>query len=173
VVEVMLARVVRRSVKVRLLGVIVASMLVLLAAGLGVAQTASTSQGQDEAVAAAVGDTFELAVGDTAMVAETGLQVTLRAVPEDSRCPAQVNCIWAGRVTVEVEVQAPDEAAETFALSTCCPASVTARHTYAGQSIDLIDVTPAPPPFGGRVAQQDYRAQLSVAASPPIEGALR
>ncbi|HEY0580880.1 MAG TPA: hypothetical protein VGE94_01795, partial [Chloroflexota bacterium] len=60
-----------------------------------------------------------------------------------------------------------------FPLSTCCPASVTARHTYAGQSIDLIDVTPAPPPSGGRVAQQDYRARLSVVASPPFEGSQR
>lgn len=101
--------------------------------------------------------------GGAAGVAETGTQVTFRSVQEDSRCPAQVNCIWAGRVVVEVDAQAPGLDPETFTLSTCCSDS-DRHHEYAGQDIELMDVSPPPPPPGGGIAQEDYRAQILVAS---------
>ena len=102
-----------------------------------------------------LGQPFELAPGAEATVAETGLHIGFKRVLEDSRCPAQVTCIWAGRVTVELEAQAPNEAAETFALASCCAPTDPKQHLYAGQTIDLLGITP-----GG-----NYRVQLAVSDS--------
>ncbi len=46
---------------------------------------------------------FKIKVGDTVRVADLGLQFT--AVPSDSRCPPDVNCIWVGDGVVRLEVQ--------------------------------------------------------------------
>ncbi|MGQ0589995.1 MAG: hypothetical protein ACT4N8_10780 [Sphingosinicella sp.] len=46
--------------------------------------------------------------GDTAALGETvrivDLVVTPRAVVEDSRCPVDVTCIWAGRIVLRAQV---------------------------------------------------------------------
>ncbi|MFI0352764.1 hypothetical protein [Actinomadura sp. 9N407] len=47
---------------------------------------------------------FALAIGDTARLQGTGLTVTLRGVRDDSRCPEDVDCGWAGDATVIVAV---------------------------------------------------------------------
>lgn len=47
---------------------------------------------------------FVLRVGQEATVAEQKLNVKFVSVPEDSRCPKGVNCIWAGNVRVMLHV---------------------------------------------------------------------
>ena len=54
-----------------------------------------------------------LAAGATAMVKGTDLEVSFVGVTEDSRCPTDTTCIWAGEVTVKLAMhlgtQAPAE----------------------------------------------------------------
>ena len=45
---------------------------------------------------------FKIKVGDTVRVADLG--VKFASVPDDSRCPPDVNCIWAGDGVVRLEV---------------------------------------------------------------------
>ncbi|HUP24741.1 MAG TPA: hypothetical protein VNB06_17615 [Thermoanaerobaculia bacterium] len=45
---------------------------------------------------AALGVPFELRLGDSARLASTRLELRFDAVVEDSRCPADVTCVWAG-----------------------------------------------------------------------------
>ena len=47
---------------------------------------------------------FVLRVGEEVSVAEQKLNVKLLSIPEDSRCPTGVNCIWAGNVRVLLQV---------------------------------------------------------------------
>jgi uncharacterized Zn finger protein len=47
---------------------------------------------------------FVLRVGQEVLVAEQQLSVKFVSVPEDSRCPKGVNCIWAGNVRVQLQV---------------------------------------------------------------------
>jgi hypothetical protein len=47
---------------------------------------------------------FVLRVGQEVTVADQKLYVKFVSVPEDSRCPKGVNCIWAGNVRVLVQV---------------------------------------------------------------------
>jgi hypothetical protein len=53
----------------------------------------------------AVNEEFTLAPGQTAEVAGTPLQLTFQGVRDDSRCPADVTCIWEGDATVLLKVK--------------------------------------------------------------------
>jgi hypothetical protein len=47
---------------------------------------------------------FSLSVGQRASIAGENLAIRFEEVLEDSRCPRDVVCIWAGRVTCMVEI---------------------------------------------------------------------
>jgi uncharacterized Zn finger protein len=49
-------------------------------------------------------ENFVLRVGQEVLVADQKLSVKFVSVPEDSRCPKGVNCIWAGNVRVQLQV---------------------------------------------------------------------
>ncbi len=51
-----------------------------------------------------VGQTFEVAVGQTQPVGDE-LRITFQGVSEDSRCPSDVNCVWEGDAVLEVSVR--------------------------------------------------------------------
>ena len=55
-------------------------------------------------VAATLGSPFQLRVGQTASVAPQGPIIEFVEVVEDSRCPANVTCVWAGRALILVRV---------------------------------------------------------------------
>ena len=61
-----------------------------------------------------------------------GLTVRPLAVLEDSRCPASVQCVWAGRVRISAEVSG----AGTRELTLGEPAAVS------GGTLTLVDVRP-------------------------------
>ncbi len=60
----------------------------------------------DAAVVAAIGDTFELRVGETAAITGAGLRFRLDSVFDDQRCPvlAFVLCVWEGEVKTGLTV---------------------------------------------------------------------
>ena len=51
-----------------------------------------------------LGDQFTLAVGQSATIADLGLWMRFIQVAEDSRCPTQVVCVWAGDAAAVIEV---------------------------------------------------------------------
>ena len=56
----------------------------------------------------------------------------------DSRCPTDVDCIWAGKADVKIKVESP--VSETFVLSTLDDKI----DTVGNYSFELIDVSPYP-----------------------------
>ena len=72
-------------------------------------------------------------VGDTKEAA--GLFVTLNAVVEDSRCPVDVQCVWAGRITVNVTLES-GEKTTTLDLSSEEPV------VFAGYEVSIVAVSP-------------------------------
>lgn len=48
---------------------------------------------------------FTLTIGQKAVVDKTDLKIRFDKILEDSRCPAGVQCIWEGRVSVSVELE--------------------------------------------------------------------
>jgi hypothetical protein len=53
-------------------------------------------------VQAALGQTFTLKVGQQARIAGADVTVLFKAVPSDSRCPVDVQCVWAGNARVQL-----------------------------------------------------------------------
>jgi hypothetical protein len=48
-----------------------------------------------------LGTEFSLAPGQSALAGDDGLRVTFVSVVEDSRCPMDAICVWAGQVVIE------------------------------------------------------------------------
>lgn len=86
-----------------------------------------------------------------------GMQITPLAVVEDSRCPATVSCVWAGRVVLRVGIVAHGtKAVHVLALGK--PLRID-RHL-----VTLETVTPAKTIAG--VAPNAYRFTFSVRPAP-------
>lgn len=87
----------------------------LVPAALPLLAACSTVAGQGHA--AAIGQSFELRPGNSVAVADAG---TLRydALVNDSRCPPDVQCIWAGDAEVAFTWTPRSGAAERFSLHT-------------------------------------------------------
>lgn len=81
-----------------------------------------------------------LAAGPTAGLSGTaqvdGLRVRPLSILEDSRCPAGVQCIWAGRLIVQVEVKGGNSR-EQLDLE------LGKGQPVAGGELRLVSVTPA------------------------------
>jgi len=54
----------------------------------------------DDPITANPDQPFPLKIGERVLIEPGGLEIQFLRVEEDSRCPAGVNCIWAGQATV-------------------------------------------------------------------------
>ena len=93
-------------------------------------------------------------------VAVTGTSVSLRfdAVKEDSRCPANAMCVWAGQAVVSVTIRLASREV-TVELGS----DPAARRTATAQGIRLEWVQLEPYPYAPVTAPPDYRVTLRVA----------
>jgi hypothetical protein len=89
---------------------------------------------------AVAGKPFELKAGATASL-PNGTRLTFEKVTEDSRCPADVQCIWAGDGVVAVTLQAPKSPAESRELHTQANGS---QISYSDYTIKLSALAPYP-----------------------------
>ncbi len=112
-------------------------------------------------VAAALGEAFTLAAGETARVGPERTGITFDAVVSDSRCPTDVQCIRAGEAIVHASVAVPGQAAETVELQTN---SNRDQASVAGYTLTLIRVLPEPNTTKPTNAA-DYRATFTLTRS--------
>lgn len=56
-------------------------------------------------ITAVIGEEFTLAPGQTVTITDAGLTLTLKSVPDDGRCPLDIECAESGPVTVVVTVR--------------------------------------------------------------------
>lgn len=109
-------------------------------------------------------DDVELAVGQSVNVSRAGgggpvdLTVTFEAVTGDSRCPADVVCVWAGDAAVRLQLSG--EATGSLVLHT--PTEVVGpRSGVAGRfRVELLELTPEP--HTTRVRPPAYRVTLRI-----------
>jgi hypothetical protein len=64
----------------------------------------------------ALGEQFSLVYGAGAVLQEDGLLLVFTGVAEDSRCPADVTCVQAGSVAVDVRIELSGEQPQTVRL---------------------------------------------------------
>ena len=103
-------------------------------------------------VAAVVGQPFDLSPQQTATLptSSTPIGVTLKTV-NDSRCPSDGQCIWAGYVAVDVELTDAAPASQMARISLhvknitgYATDSVRVTLNRRPYSLQLLDVTPYP-----------------------------
>jgi hypothetical protein len=82
--------------------------------------------------------------GENKFVKEYQMNVTFKQMSEDSRCPKDVNCIWAGVATADVEFMGLATRPMTLQISTINDANkgYTKTQSFNGYNISLVSVTP-------------------------------
>ena len=113
-------------------------------------------------VAAEVGSTFRLGLGETALV--DGLYVRFDAVAEESRCPADVVCVWMGNARVAL-------ATTTGGTRGWMPVVLNTGQeprgvTVGGYALTLEELQPHPS-SSGSIEPADYVALLKASRTPP------
>jgi hypothetical protein len=117
--------------------------------------------GQTNAATVAVGDTFTLRPGEIAQISGTQLQVAFRRVENDSRCPQDVTCVWAGDALVQLEVALARTAWVPVALHTTLEPR---RAEQFGYTIELVGLSPQPTSTQA-IPAQNYSVSLRITRS--------
>jgi hypothetical protein len=110
-----------------------------LTADAGIGSPSPTQVVGDAAVP--MGQPFALAVDETVVV-EGGLEVTFTSLVGDSRCPADVLCVWEGNAEVAIDVAVAGEDQASLGLNT--NPSFATEATYLSYTIELIGLEPYP-----------------------------
>jgi len=104
------------------------------------------------------GEEFVLAPGERALLPDREVWVRFLRVEEDSRCPLQAQCVWAGDAEVVLEVAPRAGDAAYYRLHTNEESG--ARSLVLGDGeLTLLRLEPWPVTPGG-VEADDYRAVL-------------
>ncbi|HSF01994.1 MAG TPA: hypothetical protein VLA62_03215 [Solirubrobacterales bacterium] len=112
----------------------VLASLLILAAACGSSDVTGPSR------RVALGQSFELRVGEAAMVADELLVIGFTGVTSDSRCPIDVVCVWAGDATLRLTLRRLPNAAEVVEVKT----PGTPEASYRGYTIEVPMLLPAP-----------------------------
>jgi hypothetical protein len=100
------------------------------------------------------GTEVTLTPGTTVFVKGARMQVRFVAVSEDSRCPSDVTCIWAGEVKITLMIAVSKVASQVEILE----GGSTAAGAYR---VTLLRVEPQRTSTA-RIAPRDYRATLKI-----------
>lgn len=113
----------------------------LLAAGLTLICVGTGCATVDTAVVANPGAAFSLPLGKTATVSGTGFRITFNRVTEDSRCPVDVTCVWAGDAKIELIVSRTTASADYRIVSLTPPNN---ESTAGDLKVRFVSLAPAP-----------------------------
>jgi hypothetical protein len=129
----------------------------LISAGAIIAALSSCAA-MEPTVAAEPGVAFSLPIGKAAAINGSGTRLTFRLVREDSRCPTDVTCIWAGDAKIDVTISRNGSSDDTRVLSLTPPNNEVSSGDL---QIRFVGLTPIPRQADGN-APRAYVAQLVV-----------
>jgi hypothetical protein len=115
--------------------------------------------GSAEPKAVALGESFQLHVGESARIEAESLELGFEEVSGDSRCPKGEQCIWQGDATVRVWLQKASETKERLELHTA--PNEEGDVSYRGYEVKLIRLDPYPI-SGKTIERADYQATFEV-----------
>ncbi len=129
----------------RFLAIVSASFLLIPSWGCAPLQTA---------VIVEPGVSFTLAPGQSAEVKRADTRITFREVREDSRCPVDVTCVWAGDAKIQIVIEPNGSAPRTLSIT---PPN---NETRAGNlRIRFVGLSPVPRQADGN-APRNYLAEF-------------
>jgi hypothetical protein len=109
--------------------ILIASLMMLLAFGVMPATAARRSE------------TMRVQINKEKRFPKSKLSVRFVELIEDSRCPTDTNCIWAGNAKIKIRVSTKHGRSQELILDTNGPNQAA---TAEGYSIKLVGLTPAP-----------------------------
>lgn len=124
-------------------------------------ETAKKEQ-QNSTVKSTAGVVY-LKEGENKFLKEYEMNVTFKKMTEDSRCPKDVNCIWAGVATAEVEFMGLYTRPVILKLSTLSDAKkgYSKSQEFNGYTVSLVEVSPETTSAKGfKALQGSYRIGL-------------
>lgn len=107
-----------------------------------------------------LGREFKLKVGRQVTVRGTKLRIRFVTVENDSRCPSDVTCVWAGNAAVRLQL-GTGRGTKTVTLNTSKSPSFAGETEYQGYKVKLVELTPYPR-SDRKIAPGDYTATLLV-----------
>jgi hypothetical protein len=87
---------------------------------------------------------FQLRLGATAVLSPDNVQITFAKMSQDSRCPSDVQCAWAGQAVVQIQVAPPGGAPETADLTLGPSPQPQASATFGQYAVEFRDLEPYP-----------------------------
>lgn len=89
-------------------------------------------------------ETIYLKEGQNIFLKEYKMNVTFKRMVEDSRCPKDVQCVWAGNATAEVEFMGVSTRPRVIQLSTTNDENKGhfTKQNFNGYTISLLEVSP-------------------------------
>ena len=103
---------------------------------------------------------FKLNVGQQVTLKGTRLRIKFVKVENDSRCPSDVTCVWAGNAAVGFQLSARRRN-KTVTLNTSGNSTFAREVEYQGYTVRLIDLSPYPL-SKRKISAGDYIATLLV-----------
>ena len=107
-----------------------------------------------------LGREFKLKAGRQVTVKGTKLRIRFVAVENDSRCPSDVTCVWAGNAAVQLQL-GTGRGSKTVTLNTSKSPSFAGETEYRGYKVKLVDLSPYPR-SDRKIVRRDYTATLLV-----------
>jgi hypothetical protein len=81
----------------------------------------------------------QIAKGQERAVQGSGTKIKFVEIIEDSRCPTDVNCVWAGNAKIKIEVRVRRGQPRVFELNSALAPKVV---SYAGYDFKLVSLAP-------------------------------
>lgn len=103
--------------------------------------------------------------GENKFLKEQQMNVTFKRISEDSRCPKDVNCIWAGVAVAQVEVMGTTTRPMTLNLASADNKVKNYNQSaiFNGYTISLVDVQPYPNAAeGAKALNGKYKIGLTI-----------
>jgi hypothetical protein len=127
----------------------------LLLIALGITERLNAAGNQARA-----GQEFTIKVGQQLKLDGADLALKFVAVPQDSRCPANVNCVWAGDAEVALE-SVHDKCTTALKLHTHQGSSTSNEGKVGAFRVKLVKLDPYPH-TERKISPSDYVATLLV-----------
>jgi len=140
-----------------------------LVAFLAVVLSASGCGGGHSDIQARQNEEFSLSMGQRVLIVGENLEISFEDVIEDSRCPRDVICVWAGRVTCMVELTHAGSSYR-MALTELGLTDDYSKERYEGYELTF-HVTPYPE-AGKKIPPDAYRLHLIVTKLPKLTNRL-
>lgn len=105
---------------------------------------------------------FSLGGGETAVLETGDLQLHFAEVPEDSRCPTEVECFWSGRALVVITAEQGGESVTLEFDTNPAPSETVDTLPAFAYMVHLEQLDPYPKNPENPITFTDYRAQLLV-----------